>query len=134
MSYFVTSCLIMWPTRRGGKHAQCPRKSCHVIVPKKTYISQGEALAPFLCFVCNAALLKGGGIFAFVDNIGVLSAFATGSSGVPDFNSIINALHLILASLDVIVWFERVDSSTHIADAGTRIAPSAKEYKRLHIP
>eukprot|EP00973_Karenia_brevis_P011168 1510778-Karenia_brevis.AAC.1 len=43
-------------------------------------------------------------------------------------------MHLVLAKLDIVVWWEHVDSQANIADDGTREGPNAQIYKELHIP
>ena len=97
-----------------------PDAIVHSFADRHTYIAHGEAFAPLLALYHESEALRGHSVSWFLDNLGVLSAFCTGSSTVADFGCLIHACLLRFAALQIAAWFEHVDSAANAADGGTR--------------
>ena len=74
-----------------------------------------------LCFYHERELLRGAPVVGCVDNLAFLSAVCKGTSSSADFGCLVHALHLHAVRLDLLMWWEHVDSDANIADGGSRV-------------
>ena len=68
-----------------------------------------------------------------MDNLPLLSALCKGSSSVVDFGCVVHAIHLHVASLGLLAWYEHVDSQANIADGGSRVGVEDPVARRMGI-
>ena len=86
-----------------------------------TWINQLELLAVLSAVLTfGASHLAGRQVIFFVDNTSALSSCVHGYSRNTDLAAMSNLLHLALAQLDCVCWFEFVNSAANIADLPTR--------------
>ena len=64
--------------------------------------------------------LSGREVIFFVDNTSALSSYVHGYSRNTDLAAMSNLLHLALAQINCISWFEFVNSAANVADLPTR--------------
>ena len=101
---------------------------------QNTYISYGEAFAPFLAFIQHENLLRCSSIIVFIDNVGVLCSLVVGHSRVVDLSLPIYSTILRVAGLKATVWWEYVDSNANLSDGPSRDGISDPICKSLGIP
>ena len=102
-------------------------------LPRRTQINQLEALA-LLAVVFNLKdALRHMDLLAFIDNQGALAAVISGYSKNADAADVVCMLHLLLASADIRLWAEWVDSAANVADELSR-NPEAMQPKWLLGP
>jgi hypothetical protein len=87
---------------------------------KKTLIMQAEIAAATWVYYSNAELLRGRRIIHFIDNTGALSAMIFGYARKLDCARMINSFHLLLAALQLRVYFEWVPSDANTSDLPSR--------------
>ena len=119
--FLVNLCFVLidGSCKLGGR-ASLPQKILDSMLPKQTYISHGEAFAPLFCLYHAGSLIKQRSVLWFIDNMGVLACYTSGSSVVADISRIVHAMLLCSARLKLKSWFEHVDSKANLADGGTR--------------
>ena len=86
----------------------------------KTFIAQGEALAPFAALLSAPEIFRGRSAIFFQDNAWALSSLIMGYASRPDMGLVVNAFHLAQFALDARVWFEWVPSDANVADLPSR--------------
>jgi hypothetical protein len=86
----------------------------------KTYITQGELLAPIAALYSAPHRFAGRKVIMFVDNSSALSAIINGYSGKPDLARMVNMFHIATTALCIQIWGEWVPSDANVADIPTR--------------
>ena len=81
---------------------------------------QAEIAAATWVYFSNAGLLRGRRIIHFIDNTGALSAMIFGYARKLDCARMINSFHLLLAALQLRVYFEWVPSDANTSDLPSR--------------
>ena len=77
--------------------------------------------AAVLLGVCQfAGVLRGRPVLWFEDNAAVLAGLVKGSSSTADLDQGVAVIHLLLAALQVRVWFEYVESAANWSDGVSR--------------
>ena len=74
-----------------------------------------------------------GAIF-YIDNMGVLCNIVNGSSRALDAGTLVFAIHLRMARLNITAWWEWVESESNCSDGGSRVGVSCPLAKELGIP
>ena len=100
---------------------------------RRTYIAQGEALAPILALWFHAEVFRNADVTAFIDNFGVLAALTAGRSRVMDFASLLLVWELLLARVGASCWLEHVDSGANPPVGGSRIGVTDTLAARLGV-
>ena len=87
---------------------------------KKTLIMQAEIAAAGWAYFSNVERLRGRRVIHFIDNTGALSAMLYGYARKIDCARMVNSFHLLLASLQLRVYFEWVPSEANTSDLPSR--------------
>jgi hypothetical protein len=87
---------------------------------KKTLIMQAEIAGATWVYYSNADRLRGRRVIHFIDNTGALSAMIYGYARKLDCARMINSFHLLLAALQLRVYFEWVPSDANTSDLPSR--------------
>ena len=87
---------------------------------KVTLIMQAEIAAAEWVYFSNTERLRGRRVIHFIDNTGALSAMIYGYARKLDCARMINSFHLLLASLQLCVYFEWVPSEANTSDLPSR--------------
>ena len=87
---------------------------------KKTLIMQAEIAAGVWVYYSNVDLLRGRRIIHFIDNTGALSAMLHGYARKLDCARMVNSFHLLLATLQLNIYFEWVPSEANPSDLPSR--------------
>ena len=87
---------------------------------KKTLIMQAEIAAGVWVYYSNVDLLRGKRIIHFIDNTGALSAMLHGYARKLDCARMVNSFHLLLAALQLNIYFEWVPSMANPSDLPSR--------------
>ena len=87
---------------------------------KKTLIMQAEIAAAEWAYFSNIERLRGRRVIHFIDNTGALSAMLYGYARKVDCARMVNSFHLLLASLQLRVYFEWVPSEANTSDLPSR--------------
>ena len=91
---------------------------------RKTQIMACEALAPIMALCLCRHRLANKSINFFIDNMSGLCALAKGSSKKPDLSAMCFAFHLAANSIGVKPWIDYVQTSSNVADGGSRVGPT----------
>ena len=91
---------------------------------KKTLIMQAEIAAAEWVFFSNTERLRGRRVIHFIDNTGALSAMLYGYARKIDCARMVNSFHLLLAALQLRVYFEWVPSEANTSDLPSRAMES----------
>ena len=75
-------------------------------------------MAPLLALHFHGELIKDTSVTFFIGNLGVLSGLTVGSSTVADLGTVLHGATLHAARLNVLVWWEHVDSAANPSDGG----------------
>ena len=100
---------------------------------RKQQIHMGELLAPFCALLHWGQQLEDASTIFYIDNMGVLCNIVNGSSRQLDAGTLTFALHLRLASLRSVAWWEWVESESNCSDGGSRIGATCPLAKSLGI-
>jgi len=87
---------------------------------KITLIMQAEIAAAEWVFFSNVERLRGRRVIHFIDNTGALSAMIFGYARKIDCARMVNSFHLLLAALQLRVYFEWVPSEANTSDLPSR--------------
>ena len=110
--------LIFDGPRRVGGVVTVPDRVLRSFGARKQYIAQGEALAPLLALYFHGESIKNTSVTFFIDNMGVLCGLTVGSSRVADLGTVLHGATLHAAKLNMLVWWEHVDSAANPSDGG----------------
>ena len=105
---------------RWSAGGECPAGIIASFTERLTHIGQLELLAELLPYLATPRRFAGADVIHFVDNTSAIYASIKGASSSADSARIVHMLHLLLAALDICVWFEYVPSKENIADAPSR--------------
>ena len=83
-------------------------------------ITEIEAIGPLVILHNWGAWLKDSLWLHFIDNNGALSSLVKGSSSVNQLDLIVGETWRLIAELQVLVWFDRVDSKSNPIDGVSR--------------
>ena len=114
---------VVYDTVSGARWSaggECPPGIVESFQERLTHIGQLELLAELLPYLAHPGRFAGKDVIHFVDNTSAIYASVKGASSSADSARIVHMLHLLLAALDVSVWFEYVPSKENIADAPSR--------------
>ena len=87
---------------------------------RDTQISIGELLAVMLAIRFFGEWFKNKSAICFVDNMGVIHNIVNGTARAVDSGAFTHALHLRMAALSMLAWWEYVPSKSNISDGGSR--------------
>jgi hypothetical protein len=87
---------------------------------KITLIMQAEIAAAEWVFFSNVERLRGRRVIHFIDNTGALSAMIFGYARKIDCARMVKSFHLLLAALQLRVYFEWVPSEANTSDLPSR--------------
>jgi len=85
-----------------------------------TLIMQAEIAAATWVYYSNVERLRGRRVIHFIDNTGALSAMIFGYARKIDCARMVNSFHLLLAALQMRVYFEWVPSEANTSDLPSR--------------
>ena len=66
--------------------------------------------------------------------MGVLHAIVNGTCDALDLSACVNALHIRMAELNAVSWWEYVPSPSNIADGGSRVGVDCPSARAMGIP
>jgi len=88
---------------------------------RRTQIMPCEALGPIIALYLARHRLAHRALNCFIDNISGLCALAKGASRRPDLSALCYAFHLAANLLDAKPWVDYVQTSSNLADGGSRV-------------
>ena len=98
-------------------------------------ITEIEAIGPLLILHNWPWLVKDALWIHFIDNNGALGALVKGSASVHEHDLVIGATWSCIASLRVLVWFDRVDSASNPVDGLSRKDFSGTwQWRKIYFP
>ena len=102
------------------RHLWSKQKASHILHGEFNDIAEIEAIGPLLILHNWPWLLRNALWIHFIDNNGALGALVNGSSSVDSQEIITGATWQLVAQLETMPWFDRVDSSSNPVDGLSR--------------
>ena len=125
-----------WKRQRKQQHHQHQRTSSSPEPPEYSDIFEIEALGPLLVLHNFGEILRGALWIHFIDNAAGLASLVRGSSSVTNGDVIVGMTWSEMHRLQVLPWFDRVESKSNPVDGlsrGKRHGPWGK-LRPLTLP